>query len=245
MCRTGRTVGTINKESEDDIFLGTVNACAGTVSSTGSTWVVDLTLNRHPVQFKIGTGADVTVIGETNYNEARDGPLQSSKTTLNGPSQTPLEVLGKFQANLRHNDRETQDDVFVIKGLRQPLVGRPAITSLNLLLRVEPVSKNSGLNKETVIKQFPKLFRELGTLKGAYQIKLIPNAVPFVLTTPCRVPIPLLPKFKAELKTNGTTWSHLQDRGTNVLVCWDGGGTKRGRECKDMRQPYKIKQRCV
>ena len=115
MCHTGRTVGTINKESEDDMFLGTVNASADTVSSTGSPWVVDLTLNGHPVQFKIDTGADVTVIGETEYNKARDGELQSSKTTLSGASQTPLEVLGKFQVNMRHNDRETQDYVFVIK----------------------------------------------------------------------------------------------------------------------------------
>ena len=35
MCQAGRTVGTINKESEDDIFLGTVNASANTVSSSG------------------------------------------------------------------------------------------------------------------------------------------------------------------------------------------------------------------
>ena len=80
-------------------------------------YVVDLNLNVHSVQFKIDTGADITVIGETEYNEARDGLLQSSKTTLSGPNQTPLEVLGKWQTNLRHNDRETQDDVFVIKGL--------------------------------------------------------------------------------------------------------------------------------
>ena len=80
-------------------------------------YIVDLTLNGYLVQFKIDTGADITVIRETEYNGAQDGPLQSSKTTLNGPSQTPLEVLGKCQANLRHNDRETQDGVFVIKGL--------------------------------------------------------------------------------------------------------------------------------
>ena len=67
MCHTGRTVGTINKESEDDIFLGTVNASADTVSSTGSPWVVDLTLNGHPVQFKIDTGADVTKPGMGHY----------------------------------------------------------------------------------------------------------------------------------------------------------------------------------
>ena len=42
-------------------------------------YIVDLTLNGHSVQFKIDTGADVTVIRETEYNEVRDGPLQSSK----------------------------------------------------------------------------------------------------------------------------------------------------------------------
>ena len=136
----------------------------------------------------IDTGADVTVhvIGETDYNEARDGPLQSSKHTSSDPSQTPLEVLGKCQANLRHNDRNAG---WCICNQRA-LVGRPAITSHNLLLRAEPVSKDLSLNKETVIKQFPKLFSGLGTLKGAYQIKLIYIAVPN----------PLLPKVKAELK---------------------------------------------
>ena len=59
-------MGTINRESENDIFLGTVNSSADTVSSKGSLWVINLTLNGHPVQFKIDTGADVTVIGETD-----------------------------------------------------------------------------------------------------------------------------------------------------------------------------------
>ena len=85
----------ISEKSEDNTFLGTVNASADTVSSIASPWVVDITLNRHVVQFKIDTGADVTVSGETEYNEAQDGPLQSPKTTLSGPSQTPLEVLNK------------------------------------------------------------------------------------------------------------------------------------------------------
>ena len=66
MCHTGRTVGKINK-SEDDIFLVTVNASADTqsVQQDHHGYVVDLTLNGHSVQFKIDTGADVTVIRET------------------------------------------------------------------------------------------------------------------------------------------------------------------------------------
>ena len=108
-------------------------------------------------------------------------------------------MVGKFQATLRYDNKEIKEDVFVIKGLRQPLVGRPAIASLNLLIRVESVNNSSVMCKETVTKQFSKLFSGLGTLKGPYQIKLTPNAL-FELTTPCRVPIPLLPKVKAELQ---------------------------------------------
>ena len=63
-------------------------ASADAVSMTGSPWVIDLTLNGRPVQFKIDTGADVTVIGETDYNQVRDGQLQNSKTTLSGPRST-------------------------------------------------------------------------------------------------------------------------------------------------------------
>ena len=59
--------------------------------------------------YMVDTGADIIVIGKTDYNEAQDELLQSSRTILSGTSQTPLEVLGKFQANLRHNNRETQD----------------------------------------------------------------------------------------------------------------------------------------
>lgn len=70
---------------------------------------------------------------------------------------------------------------------------------LNLLMRVESVNNSSVMCKETVTKQFSKLFSELGTLKGPHQIQLTPNAVPFELTTPCQVPILLLPKVKAKL----------------------------------------------
>ena len=82
-----QSMARVTWESEDDIFLGIVNASANTFSPTGSSWVVNLTLNGHPVQFKIDTGANVTVIGETDYDETLDLPLQSSRTTLSDTSQ--------------------------------------------------------------------------------------------------------------------------------------------------------------
>ena len=43
-------------------------------------------------------------VGMAHY-KGRDGPLQSCETTLSGLSQNQLVVVGKFQANLRCDDR--------------------------------------------------------------------------------------------------------------------------------------------
>ena len=48
--------------------------------------------------------------------------------------------------------------------------------------------------------QFPLVFNTLGKIKGDYTIKLQNEAKPFALTTPQRVPIPLLKLVKEELK---------------------------------------------
>ena len=55
--------------AKEEVYLGTVHASVDAISSTGSPWVVDLTLNGHLVQFKIDTGADITVIGESAYDQ--------------------------------------------------------------------------------------------------------------------------------------------------------------------------------
>ena len=46
---------------------------------------------------------------------------------------------------------------------------------------------------------FPDVFRGLGKLKDDYAINLREDTTPYALTTPRRIPIPLLPKVKEEL----------------------------------------------
>ena len=48
---------------------------------------------------------------------------------------------------------------------------------------------------------FPKLFQGLGTLKGEYQIQLMPDAKPHTLYTARNIPIPLRVKVKQELRS--------------------------------------------
>ena len=49
-------------------------------------------------------------------------------------------------------------------------------------------------------KAFPALFQNLGKLQRPYHIQMKEGAKPFALTALCCVPVPLLPRVKAELE---------------------------------------------
>ena len=178
-------------EEEDDAFLG---AIADTDSS--EPWTVTLFLNERQLLFKIDTGADVTAIPETTYIKSRDGPLHKTTRVLKGPSEQKLHVKGYIEATLTRNLVRINEKIYVVSGLQNVLVGRPAIQALNLVARLETVNNDP---KQQMIQKFPELFTGLGTMQGEYQIKLKADATPFVLTTPRRIAVPLQPKVKAEL----------------------------------------------
>ena len=119
-------------------------------------WVTELTLSG---QFKIDTGADVTVIPNTEYSRSRDGPLSPA---LSGPGQHVLKVQGKFVDYLERNHRSIQQTIYVIEDLHKALLGRPVIEALQILSFVEPVQVND------IFIQFPQLFTGLGKFQDSY-----------------------------------------------------------------------------
>ena len=155
-------------------------------------------MNGAEVEFKVDTGADVTVIPERMYNPTRDRKLQPSTLPLSGPTGETLRVHGQFSGNpLRHASRCRQD-IYVVRDLRRPPLGKPALEALNVVALVEPIQKLD------VVSQFPDVFKGLGKLEGDYVIKLREDAIQYALTTPRRMPIPLLPKGAPK---NGETGS--------------------------------------
>ena len=67
-------------QPEEDTFLGAID----TVTGSSNPWTTDILLNGESLQFKVDTGADVTVIPVRSYSENRDGPLSSPDKTLSG-----------------------------------------------------------------------------------------------------------------------------------------------------------------
>ena len=176
------------EESDDNSFLGMIH------ENKSNPWVTELTLNGQAVQFKIDTGADVTVIPNTEYSRSRDGLLSPADRTLSGPGQHVLKVKGKFVGCLERNHRSIQQTIYVIEDLHKGLLGCPAIQALQILSFVEPVQASD------IFIQFPQLFTGLGKLQDSYQIKLRNDAKPCALNAPRRIAIPLLPKVKEELQ---------------------------------------------
>jgi hypothetical protein len=100
-----------------------------------------------------------------------------------------------FTGTLALGTRQTEGEIYVVRGLSKSLLGRTAISDLELIKRAVAVDHNL-----TPKEQFPSLFQGLGKLQGEYTIKLREDAEPFALTTPSRVAISLLKSVQQELK---------------------------------------------
>lgn len=175
--------------SEPPLFLGSVDAGS-------EPWYADITIKNHKVRFKIDTGADVSVIPAHTYYSIteKDGQLDKTDRVLCGPGGTPLKVIGKYSETLCKGKQVVKEEVYVVHDLDTALLSRPASVRLNLVARVDSVDKTE------MRESYPKLCQGLGLMQQPYSIKLKPDATPFSLATPRRVPIPLLGKVKEELE---------------------------------------------
>ena len=178
---------------EEDVFLGTVGDSR---SASNEPWVATVNVNGTPIELLIDTGAEVTVMSEETWMQVGKPTLSPPGRTLRGPSSHKLSTTGKFMAELSMSNRSATAEVYVVRGLHKPLLGRPAIEKLHLVSRISSV----GSSELTLTEKFPKLFEGLGKLQGCYQIQLREDARPFSLSTPRRVAIPLLGLVKKELQ---------------------------------------------
>ena len=113
-CKTQAAIREINEDSEEEAFLGTVNSANAIGDSVP--WSVKVQLNGKEVDFKVDTGADVTVIPESVYRAERDGNLRPASLPLIGPTGEALEVLGQFSGRLvrKANDAAKRSMLYVI-----------------------------------------------------------------------------------------------------------------------------------
>ena len=187
-CRS-KTVAAAEEITLDAAFLGAVQA------GVESPWTSTIKIQGVDVTFKLDTGAGVSAISEKVFQMLPPLKLRKPSLVLFGPTRQKLDVLGQFIGNLAHRDETHRTNIFVVRGLQNNLLGLSDIKGLNLIRRLDAVNA-----KTEVTRQFPSVFKGLGTLGGAYKVQLREDAQPFALHTPRRVPFPLCQKVKEELQ---------------------------------------------
>lgn len=118
-------------------------------------WNELLQLNGEKTVFKLDTGAAVTAIPSSAFSPKRHGALQPTRKVLYGPGNHRLEVRGCFKGQLSIENRETEQDIYVIDKLSKPLLGLPAIEALTLIQRLHTVKAE----QDDIIAQYPKVFK--------------------------------------------------------------------------------------
>ena len=116
-----------------------------------------------------------------------------------GQGGSMIEVLGVHKASMetKKQNSKTVQDLYVVRGLKKPLLGRPAIQALDLLQRINAVNTSTVEPK----KEYPELWQGLGMCQNAYTVRLKDDAKPFSIATPRRLPLPMKQKVEEELKS--------------------------------------------
>ena len=183
-----------SNNSIDYAFLDTVS------STKNSVWLKTVQVNGRDITFKLDTGAEVSAILTEAYEILLKPPLTPPGKRLFGPSRQPLDTAGEFQAEISCKGKSEVQPIYVVKGLKKNLLGLPAITALQLAVRIDATSGSEGADQKTAILQkFPAAFQGLGNLGEEFEIYLKPDAKPYSLYTPRHVPLPLRQKVQEEL----------------------------------------------
>ncbi|XP_054279150.1 uncharacterized protein LOC128997535 [Macrosteles quadrilineatus] len=179
-----------------EIFIGNIEnndrAWAQEVKASCGNQVLGL------IKFKLDTAADVTMIPVRVLGDfIKTLPLGKCKSPVySAKKKERINILGTLRLKLEHKGVSIYDHAYISEEITVPLLSRRSCEELNLVKRIFSVD-SSDIDWVT---EYPNLFQGLGNMKGEYKIEMKENAVPYAISTPRVVPIPLKSKVKEQLE---------------------------------------------
>ena len=156
-------------------------------------FTVTLRSQKGHIKFTIDTGAAVSTL--TEETARRLGcVIRPTKVALTGADGGALDCKGEADMDLASaTGRGTSTTVYILRGAKANLLGRPEIHEFGLVKSVNEVNTS-------IERMHPSLFGKLGTLPDVFKIHLKEDATPLCLHVPRRLPLGLWDPTKTELE---------------------------------------------
>lgn len=189
--------------SECDYYIDSIDKCIGSVNGSLGVkmWTKKVFINEQPIEFKLDTGAEVSVLPLKILKQiSPTSKAKESRVSLvsYGSHKFKLETIGEITLLCRAQDKAIPITFIVVKTDNKiPLLGLADCLKLNLVYRVDSVDVNFK-SVDQVLKSYHSVFEGLGSFPGEYHITLKDNVSPN-LTPIRRVPQILHERLKAKL----------------------------------------------
>ena len=187
-----RKVHAVEEEEEEDIHF------FGEIGSNEDYWNARIAVIGGTTRFKLDTGGPVTVLSD-DVQWLQDVELTKTSQVLRGLGNTQLPVKGLFYVTLKYRQSKLTEPIYVVHDQKCSLLSRRACDELGLIRRADKDVDEMNTGPTDFKAESPALFSGLGKLKTESHIR--PDAIPFCLYNPRKIPHPLIPKVKSQIET--------------------------------------------
>ena len=164
--------------------------------------MVELCLNKKPVQWQVDTGAVVSVISYSTFQNLWDQTptLKKSLTKLQTYTGEEINVLGSFSTTASYKGQEEDFPLLVVEGYGPSLLGRNWLSRIKLDWKEINLLRSGSTQLQTLLQKYSNVFKtELGIIRGStIDLPVSPDAKPKFLKART-VPYILKEKIETEL----------------------------------------------
>ncbi|UYV66789.1 K02A2.6-like [Cordylochernes scorpioides] len=196
-CCKNRAVRCIQEiEEEKDNLLIIDSIMVGQVLR--KPWKELIYIQRHPVDVKLDTGADVNILPERLIKEWPNMPLlETADCKIYTCTGQQIPVVGKCQLDCKTKYACRKVTFLIVNNSAVPILGLDECVNLNLVKRVETISEIS-VTLTGLLDEYKDVFKGNGYLSYIYDIKISDKAEPKI-SPARRLPRALLQPVKEEL----------------------------------------------
>ncbi|KAI5633128.1 gag-polyprotein putative aspartyl protease domain-containing protein [Phthorimaea operculella] len=196
------------QNNEDEFFFGTIDRKIDSVlNKKNKAKFVDIKVNDQFVRFKVDTGASDTVISpELHKSLNLPDPIPVDEK-LWGPCKMLLPGRGVCRnVKMTWQGRTKATDIYILKDQETPLLGLTECDAFGIIKwheEAQVMQVSSELKPED---EFSQVFQGLGTMEGKYNIQIKEDAIPYAVSAPRNISVPIKEKVEKainELKDMG------------------------------------------